>query len=52
MDSSDVAYLSNDESPFVRNQRLRREHNHEREDSLDIQQHLSRVLDEVKEGKR
>ena len=52
MDPSDVIYLSSDnESIFYRNQRLLREH-HEREDRQHIQDHLSRVLEEVKEGKR
>ena len=51
MDSSDVAYVSDDESPFVRNQHLIKEH-HEEEDRRRVQSHLSRVLDEVKEGKR
>ena len=52
MDSSEIAYLSSDdESPFDRNQRLLKEH-HEEEDRRQLQSHLSRVLEEVKEGKR
>ena len=52
MDSSEVIYLSSDdESPFERNQRLLKEH-HEEEDRRQVQSHLTRVLDEVKEGKR
>ena len=52
MDSSEIVYLSSDdESPFDRNQRLLREH-HEEEDRRRVQNHLSRVLEEVKEGKR
>ena len=52
MDPSDVMYLSSDDEPlFNCNQRLIREH-HEREDRRHIQDHLSRVLEEVKEGKR
>ena len=51
MTSPEVVYLSSDdESVFDRNQRLLREH-HEREDRHHIQSHLSRVLEEVKEGK-
>ena len=49
---SDVMYLSSDdESVFDHNQRLLREH-YKYEDRLHIQNHLSRVLEEVKEGKR
>ena len=52
MDPSDIYNLSSDDEPvFDRNQRLLRAH-HEREDRIHIQRHLSRVLDEVKEGKR
>lgn len=52
MNPSDVFYLSSDDEPvFDRNERLLREH-HEREDRYQIQSHLSRVLEEVKEGKR
>ena len=52
MESSDVIYMPSDDEPvFERNQSLIREH-HEREDRRNIQQHLSRVLEEVKEGKR
>ena len=52
MDSYDVVYLSSDdESPFDRNQRLLKEF-HEEEDRRRVQSHLTRVLDEVKEGKR
>ena len=52
MDPSYVYYLSSDDdSAFERNQRLIREH-HEQEDSQQIQDHLTRVLNEVKEGKR
>ena len=52
MDSYDVVYLSSDdESPFDRNQRILREY-HEEEDRRRVQSHLTRVLDEVKEGKR
>lgn len=52
MDSSEVICLSSDnESPFERNQRLLKEH-HEEEDRRRVQIHLSRVLDDVKEGKR
>ena len=51
MDPSDVYYLSSDDEPiFYCNQRLLNEH-YEREDRQNIQDHLSRVLDEVKEGK-
>ena len=51
MDSYDVVYLSfDDESPFDRNQRLLKEY-HEEEDRRRVQSHLTRVLDEVKEGK-
>ena len=50
MDSYDVVY-SDDESPFDRNQRILREY-HEEEDRRRVQSHLTRVLDEVKEGKR
>ena len=52
MDSYEVVYLSSDEeTPFERNQRLVQEH-HAEEDRKLIQSHLSRVLQEVKEGKR
>ena len=52
MDSYDVVCLSSDdESPFDRNQRLLKEY-HEKEDRRRVQSHLTRVLDEVKEGKR
>ena len=52
MDSSEIVYLSSDdESPFDRNQRLLKEY-HEEEDRRRVQSHLTRVLDEVKEGKR
>ena len=52
MDSSEVVYLSSDdESPFERNQWLLKEH-HEEEDRRQVQDHLTRVLEEVKEGKR
>ena len=52
MDSPDIVYLSSDdESPFDRNQRILREY-HEEEDRRQVQNHLTRVLDEVKEGKR
>ena len=52
MTSPEVVYLSSDDEPiFERNQRLLKEH-HEREDRQNIQDHLSRVLEEVKEGKR
>ena len=52
MDSYDVVYLSSDdESPFDRNQRILREY-HEEEDRRLVQSHLSRVLQEVIEGKR
>ena len=52
MDPSEIVYLSSDdESPFDRNQRLLKEH-HGEEDRRRIQSHLSRVLEEVKEGKR
>ena len=52
MGSSEVIYLSSDEeTPFERNQRLLKEH-HEQEDRRQVQDHLSRVLQEVKEGKR
>ena len=52
MDSSEVICLSSDEeTPFERNQRLLKEH-HEQEDRRQVQDHLSRVLEEVKEGKR
>lgn len=50
MDSYDVVY-SDDESPFDRNQRILREY-HEEEARRQVQSHLTRVLDEVKEGKR
>ena len=51
MDPSAVIYLSSDdESPFERNQRLLKEHREE-EDRRRVQNHLSRVLEEVKEGK-
>ena len=49
---SNVIYLSSDNKPvFDRNQRLLREQN-EQEERHHNQQHLSRVLEEVKEGKR
>ena len=52
MDSSEIVYLSSDEeTPFERNQRLIQEH-HAEEDRRQVQRHLSRVLEEVKEGKR
>lgn len=52
MDPSDVNYLSFDDEPiFDRYQRPLREH-YKREDRQHIQDHLSRVLEEVKEGKR
>ena len=52
MDPSKVFYLySDDESPFDRNQRFIKEH-HEEEDRRRVQNHLSCVLEEVKEGKR
>ena len=52
MTSPEVVCLSSDDEPiFERNQRLIEEHR-EREDRQNIQDHLSRVLDEVKEGKR
>ena len=52
MDSSEIVYLSSDEeTPFERNQRLLQEH-HDEEDRRQVQRHLSRVLSEVKEGKR
>ena len=51
MDPSDVICLSDDESPFDRNQRLIKEH-HEEEDRRRVQDHLSWVLEEVIEGKR
>lgn len=51
MDPSDVYYMSSDdETVFDRYQRLLREH-HKREDRQNIQYHLSRVLNEVKEVK-
>ena len=52
MDSYEVVYLSsNEETPFERNQRLVQEH-HAEENRRLVQSHLSRVLQEVKEGKR
>ena len=52
MDSYDVVYLSSDEeTPFERNQRLVQEH-HAKEERRRVQSHLTRVLEEVKEGKR
>lgn len=52
MKSPDVVYLSSvDKSVFDRNQRLIQEHR-VREKQRDIRDHLSRVLEEVKEGKR
>ena len=52
MDSSEIVYLiSDEETPFERNQRLVQEH-HAEEDRRRVQSHLSRVLNEVKEGKR
>ena len=52
MESYEVVYLSSDEeTPFERNQRLVQEH-HADEDRRQVQSHLSRVLQEVKEGKR
>ena len=52
MDSYEVVYLcSDEETPFERNQRLVQEH-HAEENRRLVQSHLSRVLQEVKEGKR
>ena len=52
MDSSEIVYLSSDEeTPFECNQKLIQEH-HAEEDRRQVQRHLSRVLQEVKEGKR
>lgn len=52
MTSPEVVCLSsNDEPIFERNQRLIKEHR-ECEDRQNIQDHLSRVQDELKEGKR
>ena len=52
MDSYEVVYLcSDEETPFERNQRLLYE-DHAEEDRRQVQSHLSRVLEEVKEGKR
>ena len=52
MDTCDIVNLSSDEeTPFERNQRLLHEH-HAEEDRRQVQSHLSRVLEEVKEGKR
>ena len=52
MDTCDIVYLSSDEeTPFERNQRLIQEH-HTEEDRRQVQSHHSRVLQEVKEGKR
>ena len=52
MDQSEVYYISSDDEPvFERNQRLIREH-HEQEDCRQVQDHLTCVLDKVKEGKR
>ena len=52
MTSPEVVYLSSDDEPiFERNQRLIEEHR-EREDRQSIQDHLSRVIEEVKECKR
>ena len=46
-----VCISSDDESPFYRNQRLLKEY-HEEEDRRRVQSYLSRVLNEVIEGKR
>ena len=47
MTSPEVVYLSSDDEPiFERNQRLLKEH-HEREEHRHIQDHLSRLLEEV-----
>lgn len=46
-----VTFSSNDELIFGRNLRLLREHD-EQEERHNIQKHLSRVLEEVKKGKR
>lgn len=52
MDPLEVYYISSDDEPvFERNQRLIREHR-EQEDRQQIKDHLSRVLEEVKEGNR
>lgn len=52
MGSSEIIYLSSDEeTPFERNQRLVQEH-HAEEERRRVQSHLTRVLEEVKEGKR
>lgn len=51
MDPLDVAYFSDDDPVFEHNQWLIREHC-EQEDCHQIKDHLTRVLDEVKEGKR
>lgn len=51
MDPSDVIYLSDAESPFDLNQQLIKEHQEE-EDRRRVQNHLTRVLEEVKEGKQ
>ena len=52
MDPSELYYISSDDEPiFERNQRLIKEY-HEQEDRRQVQDHLTRVLDEVKEGKR
>lgn len=46
-----ICLSSEEETPFEHNQRLLREH-HAEEDRRRVQDHLSRVLEEVKEGKR
>lgn len=52
MDSFELYYISSDdELVFERNQRLIKEY-HEEEDQCQVRDHLTRVLDEVKEGKR
>lgn len=52
MDSSEVICLSSDEeTPFECTQRILKEH-HEQEDCRQVQYHLSRVSEEVKEGIR
>ena len=51
MTSPEVVYLSSDDEPIVeRSQRSLKEH-HKPEDRQNIQDHLSRVLEEVKEVK-
>lgn len=50
MTSPEVVYLSSDDEPiFECNQRLLKEH-YKQEDRHNIQKHLSRALEEVKEG--